>query len=82
MRSDFDKTKVDNIMVEGIGEQAYEIPNLKTSYVRADYHVPLAAWRSVTSSTLSFAHECFIDELAHKAKKDPMDFRLDALKAI
>ena len=72
-------TKVDGTMVEGIGEQAYEIPNLKTSYVRADFHVPVAAWRSVTSSTLSFAHECFIDELAHKAKKDPLDFRLSLL---
>lgn len=79
MRSDFDKTKVDNIMVEGIGEQAYEIPNLETSYVRADYHVPVAAWRSVTSSTLAYAHECFIDELAHKAQKDPLDFRLEML---
>ena len=66
-------------MVEGIGEQLYEIPNIKTSYVRTNYHVPVAAWRSVTSSTLSFAHECFIDELAYKAKKDPMDFRLSLL---
>ncbi len=79
VRADFDKTKVDNIMVEGIGEQAYEIPNLKTSFVRADYHVPLGAWRSVTSSTVAFAHECFIDELAYLAKKDPMDFRLELL---
>ena len=79
MNTNFDKTKVDGIMVEGIGEQAYEIPNIKTSYVRADYHVPVAAWRSVTSSTLSFAHECFIDELAYKAKKDPLDFRLSLL---
>ena len=66
-------------MVEGIAEQAYEIPNIKTSFVRVDYHVPVAAWRSVTSSTLAFAHECFIDELANKAKKDPLDFRLDLL---
>ncbi|MFI5154497.1 MAG: xanthine dehydrogenase family protein molybdopterin-binding subunit, partial [Chitinophagales bacterium] len=79
VRSDFDKTKVDGTMVEGIGEQAYEIPNLKTSYVRADYHIPVAAWRSVTSSTVAFAHECFIDELAIKAKKDPMEFRLEML---
>jgi len=79
MNTDFDKTKVDGTMVEGIAEQAYEIPNIKTSYVRADYHIPVAAWRSVTSSTLSFAHECFIDELAYKAKKDPLDFRLSLL---
>lgn len=79
IRTQFDTTKVDPIMVEGIGEQAYEIPNLKTSYVRADYHVPVAAWRSVTSSTLAFPHECFIDELAHKAGKDPLAFRLALL---
>jgi len=78
-RPNFDKTKVDGTMVEGIGEQDYEIPNIKTSYVRAEYHVPLAAWRSVTSSTLAFAHECFIDELAVKAGKDPLDFRMSML---
>ncbi len=78
-RPNFDKTKVDGSMVEGIGEQDYQIPNIKTSYVRADYHVPVAAWRSVTSSTLAFAHECFIDELAHKAGKDPLDFRMSLL---
>lgn len=77
--SNFDRSKVDGIMVEGIGEQAYEIPNLKTSWVMADNHVPVSAWRSVTSSTLAFAHECFIDELAHKAKQDPMAFRLSLL---
>jgi len=75
----YDKTKVDGIMAEGIGEQAYEIQNIKTAYVRADYHVPVAPWRSVTSSTLAFAHECFIDELAYKASKDPLNFRLELL---
>jgi isoquinoline 1-oxidoreductase subunit beta len=79
MRPGFDINKVDGTMVEGIGEQAYEIPNLRTSYVRADFHVPVAAWRSVTSSTLAFCHECFIDELAHKANKDGMNFRLELL---
>jgi isoquinoline 1-oxidoreductase beta subunit len=78
-RPNFDSTKADGTMVEGIGTQAYEIPNLRTSYVRADFHVPLAAWRSVTSSTLAFPHECFIDELAFKAKKDPFDFRMEML---
>jgi len=74
-----DKTKVERTMVEGIGEQPYEIPNLKTAHVRAEFHVPVAAWRSVTSSTLAFAHECFMDELANKAKQDPLDFRLSLL---
>ncbi len=75
----FDKTKVDRSMVEGIGVQAYEFPNLKTSYVRSDFHIPVASWRSVTSSTVAFPPECFLDELAYKAKKDPMEFRLELL---
>jgi isoquinoline 1-oxidoreductase beta subunit len=32
-------------------------------------------WRSVYSSTNSFAYESFIDELAIEAGKDPLDFR-------
>ena len=79
LNPNYDETKVDGAMAEGIGDQAYEIPNIKTSCVRADFHIPLAAWRSVTSSTTAFAHECFIDELAYKAKKDPLDFRLSLL---
>ena len=66
-------------MTEGISEQAYELPNMKNTYVFSQVHVPLAAWRSVTSSTLAFAHECFIDEMAVKAGKDPMAYRLETL---
>jgi isoquinoline 1-oxidoreductase beta subunit len=32
-------------------------------------------WRSVYSSTNGFAFESFMDELAHLAEKDPLDFR-------
>lgn len=77
--ANYDKTKSDGGMTEGISEQAYEIPNMKNLYVFADIHVPMAAWRAVTSTTLAFSHECFIDEMAVKAGKDPMQFRLDML---
>ncbi|KAA6440880.1 xanthine dehydrogenase family protein molybdopterin-binding subunit [Dyadobacter flavalbus] len=72
----FDQTKLDPSMVEGIGDQDYQIPNLKTSYVKTDSHIPGAAFRSVVSSTICFPHESFIDELAHKVGIDPMEFRL------
>jgi isoquinoline 1-oxidoreductase beta subunit len=77
----FDKTRLDPSMVEGIGTQDYQIPNLKTSYVKTDSHIPGAAWRSVVSSTISFPHESFIDEMAYKAGKDPMEFRLSMVAA-
>jgi len=75
----YDKSKPDRTMTEGISEQKYEMENMKNLYVNADTHIPFAAWRAVTSTTLAFAHECFIDELAVKAKKDPMEFRLAML---
>ncbi|GGB17164.1 xanthine dehydrogenase family protein molybdopterin-binding subunit [Puia dinghuensis] len=75
----YDKTKPDRSMTEGIADQKYEIPNMHTAYVFADIHIPMQPWRSVTSSTLAFAHECFIDEMAVAAGKDPLLFRLDML---
>ena len=79
MKKDYDKTKSDETMTEGISEQKYEIEHMKNLYVHHFIPAPLAAWRAVTSTTLAFAHECFIDELAHAAKKDGMAFRLGML---
>ncbi|GAB4045718.1 xanthine dehydrogenase family protein molybdopterin-binding subunit [Spirosoma litoris] len=79
MSEKYDKTKPDGTMLEGTNEQKYEIPNLNTRYVHAETHIPLTYWRSVTSSTLAFAHECFLDEMAHKAGQDPLSFRLSML---
>ncbi|MBO0930465.1 xanthine dehydrogenase family protein molybdopterin-binding subunit [Fibrella aquatilis] len=67
---------VDKTMTEGISEQKYEIPNVDNRFVFAELPVPTGYWRAVTSTTLAFAHECFIDEMAHKAGKDPLDYRL------
>ncbi len=66
-------------MTEGISTQQYELPNMKNEYVFAEIPIPLAAWRSVTSSTVAFANECFIDEMAIRAGKDPMAYRLETL---
>jgi isoquinoline 1-oxidoreductase beta subunit len=76
----FKSTKEDGSMTEGINDQKYEIPNMKNPYVFEELHIPVAAWRAVTSTTLAFAHECFIDEMAVKAGKDPMQYRLDMAK--
>jgi isoquinoline 1-oxidoreductase beta subunit len=78
-QENYDTSKIDSSMTEGISEQKYEIPNMKNRYVFADFHIPVAAWRAVTSTTLAFAHECFLDEMAVQAKKDPMAFRMDML---
>ena len=67
--------------MEGVSEMPYKIPHKKTNYIYAKTTIPIGWWRSVYSSTTAFAHESFIDELAHLAGKDPMLFRLEMLDA-
>ncbi|HEX5167874.1 MAG TPA: molybdopterin cofactor-binding domain-containing protein [Cyclobacteriaceae bacterium] len=57
----------------------YNILNLSVKGVLRKLHIPISYWRSVYHSTNVFAHESFIDELAHMAGKDPLKFRLDML---
>jgi CO/xanthine dehydrogenase Mo-binding subunit len=58
---------------------AYDIPNLFVDYCRPDIAVPTGYWRSVGASQNTFIVESFIDELAHLAGRDPVDFRLEML---
>jgi isoquinoline 1-oxidoreductase beta subunit len=58
----------------------YAIPNFSLSGVLRKFYIPIYYWRSVYHSTNCFAHESFMDELAHAAKKDPLEFRLSLLK--
>jgi isoquinoline 1-oxidoreductase beta subunit len=58
----------------------YEIPNLHVEFVRAEPPaVPTGFWRGVGPNNNVFAIECFMDELARKAGKDPIDFRRSML---
>jgi isoquinoline 1-oxidoreductase subunit beta len=78
--ADYDRTKPDGTMLEATSEQAYEIENIQTAHVLAEIPVPLGYWRAVTSATLAFAHECFMDEMAVLAGQDPLEFRLAHLQ--
>jgi isoquinoline 1-oxidoreductase beta subunit len=59
---------------------AYPIPNFSVDQVLSDLPVPVTPWRSVQNAPNAFATESFIDELAHLAGKDPLEFRLQVLK--
>jgi isoquinoline 1-oxidoreductase beta subunit len=57
----------------------YLVPNLSVEYVSPPCAVPLAWLRSVYAAQAAFAVESFLDELAHAAGKDPLQYRLHLL---
>jgi isoquinoline 1-oxidoreductase subunit beta len=67
---------IDIDAVDSAVDQPYDIPNFHVEYVRAEPPaVPTGFWRGVGPNNNVFAIECFMDELARKAGKDPIDFR-------
>ncbi|HZD32103.1 MAG TPA: xanthine dehydrogenase family protein molybdopterin-binding subunit [Candidatus Angelobacter sp.] len=57
----------------------YLVPNLSVEYIAPSCAVPLAWLRSVYAAQAAFANESFLDELAHAAGKDPLEYRLHLL---
>jgi isoquinoline 1-oxidoreductase beta subunit len=63
----------------GVYDVPYTIPHIRTSYVRVDSPVRYGPWRAVYSPSSVFGRECFFDELAREAGRDPLQMRLDLL---
>jgi isoquinoline 1-oxidoreductase beta subunit len=67
---------IDVDAVDSAVDAPYDIPNFHVEYVRAEPPaVPTGFWRGVGPNNNVFATECFMDELARKAGKDPIEFR-------
>jgi isoquinoline 1-oxidoreductase beta subunit len=66
--------------ISGAADLPYAIPDLEVAWAQSDTPVPLGFWRAVPASFNPFATECFFDELAHAAGKDPLAWRLELLK--
>jgi isoquinoline 1-oxidoreductase beta subunit len=58
----------------------YAVPNQAYGVAKVESHVPTGPWRSVEASWHGFFVESFIDELAHQARRDPLEYRLALLK--
>ena len=67
---------IDFDAVDGAVDIPYDIPNLRVDYVRHELGpVPTGFWRGVGPNNNVFAVESFVDELAAKARRDPVEFR-------
>jgi isoquinoline 1-oxidoreductase beta subunit len=75
MKGDYDPSSV-----EGVDDLPYAIPNLTVESHQAEISVPVQWLRSVGHSHTAFAVECFMDELAALAQKDPYQFRRQLLQ--
>jgi isoquinoline 1-oxidoreductase beta subunit len=63
----------------GQENHSYQFAVNKVSYSRIKTSIPIVWWRRVYASNFGWGQECFLDELAHAAGKDPLDFRLSML---
>lgn len=73
------KDGIDPFAVEGIDNYPYATPNLKFTYQMHDAGVTPGYWRAVSHNLNAVALECFVDEMAQAAGKDPIQYRIDML---
>lgn len=69
---------VDPMAIDGIGTPVpyTKIPHWYCGQALKNTHVPVAFWRSVGGSHNGFFMDSFVDELAHAAGRDPLEYRL------
>ena len=69
---------LDPAQFQGLGPTEFgytAIPHLLIDHAMRNTHVPVGFWRGVNHNQNAVYLECFVDELAHAAKKDPLEFR-------
>jgi len=60
---------------DGDHEISYSVPNLLVEHAMRNPPVPPGFWRGVNINQNAIYMECFVDELAHAAGRDPLAFR-------
>jgi isoquinoline 1-oxidoreductase subunit beta len=74
------KNGVDVSSVEGVTDMPYAIPNVHVELHTTKVGVPVLWWRSVGHTHTAYVVETMIDQIAAKAGKDPVEFRLALFK--
>lgn len=70
---------VDIVSVGGASNIPYDIPNILVDLQTTATGIPVATWRSAGDSHTAFAVETFLDDVAHTAGRDPLEFRRSLL---
>ena len=75
MQNGADMFTFQGLLPEGDHAISYTVPNLLVEHAMRNPPVPPGFWRGVNINQNAIYMECFIDELAHAAGKDPLEFR-------
>ena len=62
------------------GQHGYDIPNVLIDHAMRNPHLTPGFWRGVNNNQNAIYLECFIDEVAHAAGQDPLEFRRKMMK--
>lgn len=73
------KDGIDFSAVRTFNDMPYTVPHQQVDYAMRNGHVPVGFWRAPGQQN-GYYRECFIDELAFAAGKDPVEYRLAMLK--
>jgi len=74
------KDGVDETAVEGAADTHYDLSNFHLSVHHPNVNVPVLWWRSVGHTHTAFVMETMVDELASRAKADPIAYRRKLLR--
>lgn len=69
---------IDMLAFQGVASSEFgymAVPNILVDYAMRNTHVPVGFWRGVNANQNAVFTECFVDEMAAAAGKDPLDFR-------
>ncbi|HEY2121811.1 MAG TPA: molybdopterin cofactor-binding domain-containing protein [Candidatus Acidoferrum sp.] len=66
-------------LAQGWTDMPYDLPNISIENGPAKAHVRIGWLRSVANIYHGFGVQCFTDELAHRAQRDPAEYLLDLI---
>lgn len=75
LQNGMDPAAFQGVAQSGDAAFGYSVPNLLIEHAMRNPHVPPGFWRGVNVNHNAIYMECFMDELAHAAGQDPLEFR-------